>query len=271
MNAKSLATKTPENLPSTISDDFAEFAGLGFENVSSSDILIPRLTILQSLSPQLNKKKPEYIEGAELGDIVDAGTGRVFKNGIDFLPVYYRTDYIEWAPRGGAQKLVAIHETSEILEACLKDNNGRLVYPTVLPNGNTIQETKQFYGFNLTAGRRPSFIPMASTQLKWAKKWLDLSMGERLKNSAGKEFMPPMFYRSYKLTVGEDSNTKGSWNTWNITRGAALPEIDFDGITWQEMKAQALKFREQLIAGEARADAGQMEDESTSSNGEGAM
>jgi hypothetical protein len=88
---------------------FADNAGAGFENVTSEDMLIPRLTVLQGLSPQIQKSKSEYIKGAEVGHIADVGIGEVFPDGIEFLPVYYRKEYLEWAPRESGKGLQGIH------------------------------------------------------------------------------------------------------------------------------------------------------------------
>jgi hypothetical protein len=55
-----------EHLPSAGAQDFEAHAAAGMEDVSSKDVIIPRLTLLQTLSPQLNKKKGEYIEGADI-------------------------------------------------------------------------------------------------------------------------------------------------------------------------------------------------------------
>jgi tetratricopeptide (TPR) repeat protein len=65
------------------------FAGLGLENVTSRDLIIPRLTIIQALSPQVKSNKPEYIAGAKVGDICDVSTGELFDPPLIFLPVHY--------------------------------------------------------------------------------------------------------------------------------------------------------------------------------------
>ena len=39
--------------------------GRGNENVGTEDIQIPRISVLQALSPQIKKSDPSYIEGAE--------------------------------------------------------------------------------------------------------------------------------------------------------------------------------------------------------------
>ena len=76
-------------------DFFAGAAGDGLQNVRASDLIIPRLTLLQALSPQVQPKKPEYIQGASIGDICDVGTQEIFESPLLFLPVYFIKQYLE--------------------------------------------------------------------------------------------------------------------------------------------------------------------------------
>jgi hypothetical protein len=52
--------------------------GAGNENVSSSDMTIPRLDVLQQLSPQLDPTSPKYIEGAKLGQVFNSLSGDLY-------------------------------------------------------------------------------------------------------------------------------------------------------------------------------------------------
>lgn len=260
-------TKTSANLPAISGDGFEEFAGAGLENVGSNDVLIPRLTILQSLSPQLNKKKAEFIDGAEIGTIVDVGTGEMFPNGVLFLPVYYRKDYLEWAPRSSGKGLIAVHTDPEIMKQTKRDDRKK----DVLPNGNYIAETAQWFGLNLTADRRKCFIPMASTALKKSRQWMTIATSERLKRADGSEFSPPFFYRGYNLTTGTESNAEGEWANWVINRGPTLPELGEPfGFDWKVVKEEAAKFLASLQAGEVRADNSETDLQGAAST-EGAM
>lgn len=263
MTKKPAAAKTAvvavkeADLPATTSaDDFEAHAGSGMGHVTSRDLVIPRLTILQALSPQLDKKKGEYIAGAESGQICDVGTGEVFNEGVLFLPVYYRKDWLEWAPRASGKGLVTIHNDPAIMDQCTRNAKNQ----PILPNGNLISETAQFFGINLSAGRRKCFLPMASTQLKKARKWLTLATGEKLKNASGKEFTPPLWYRTYSLTTGDESNNEGSWTGWVVTRSAPVKEAAAElEIDWDELKAEILEFIKSLESGEARGDVASME------------
>jgi hypothetical protein len=252
---KTKSTEVAERGSSEIAQkEFDQFEGAGLENVGAADLLVPRISILQALSPQLNTKKTEYIEGAQQGDICDVGVGEKFSDGILFLPVYYRKDYLEWSPRASGKGLVSIHSSPAILDETTRDDKNK----PVLPNGNYISETAQFFGFNLTAEGRQSFLPMASTQLKKARQWLTLATGEKLSRADGSSFQPPLFYRTYMLTTAEESNAEGDWFGWKIERGLTLPELEAEGHDWRELMNWAGLFKQSLEKGQAKGDTSAM-------------
>jgi hypothetical protein len=219
----------------------------GFENVQPSDLIIPRYSILQGLSPQVTKGKPEYDPNARVGAIYNIGLQEVIGDELRFLPVHYTKVYMEWAPRSSGKGLVRIHEDSDVLDKATRDQNNR---PT-LSNGNYIAETAQFFGFDLN-GKTPRkvFIPMTSTQLKKARRLLTLAMSEEITLDNGKTRTPPIYYRVYTLTTVPESNAEGSWVGWKVERAEALPELP----NWQELAEAAKRFRASLTAGNAKGD-----------------
>lgn len=242
--AKAVAKAQQTALSAEVS--FESFAGAGLENVTKDDVLIPRLTLLQALSPQLNKKKPEYIEGASIGDIADVGTGEVFEAPILFVPVHFQKVWIEWAPRDSGKGLVAIHDSPSCMDGCEQNDRGQWVNDA----GNYIAETSQFFGFNMAADGRKCFVSFTSTQLKKARRWNTLAMSEKLKRADGSEYTPPLFYRAYKLGSAEESNSQGDWAGWTVERGPKLEELD----GFQSLFAEAVEFRKQLSSGDVKAD-----------------
>jgi hypothetical protein len=227
-------------------DDFAADAGAGLENVTARDVTIPRLTILQALSPQLDRNSALYIPDARAGDICDVSTGETFPEPLVVVPAYFQRVWLEWAPKNSGKGLIAIHQSDAILAGTSDQGKRR----NVLPNGNSIQETAQFYVLNLSAGMRRSFIGLASTQLKKARKWLTLATSERLTDKHGETFVPPLYFRTYNLSVISESNAEGSWSGWRIERGVAITDL----ANYKHLLAEARAFRSSIIAGEAKAD-----------------
>ena len=266
---KVATTKQGDKLPKSASG-FEDYAGMGMENVTSSDILIPRLSILQALSPQVSKKKAEFIEGAEVGMICDVGTEEIFPDGIVYVPVFFEKQWLEWGPRSSNIGLAGIHKTDLILQECTWNERRQ----PVLPNGNYIAETAQMFGINVTAGMRKSFIPFTSTQLKKSRRWLSWATGEELRRSDGTKFTPPLFYRSYDLSTVDETNSEGDWSGWKIERGETLAELaETVGFDLREVMTDAKAFYDSLVAGAASADVASMQPsgEKEVNDAEGAM
>ena len=66
-----------------------EDASVGQESMTNEDYMIPRLQVLQTNSPQVNKRDGKYIEGAEVGDIMNSVTKDIYsgEKGVTVIPV----------------------------------------------------------------------------------------------------------------------------------------------------------------------------------------
>ena len=74
----------------------------------SSELQIPFIRLIQAMSPQLSKKKAEYIEGASQGDAFNTVTKERWdgETGLTVVPCYETTKYPEFVAResgGGCQ------------------------------------------------------------------------------------------------------------------------------------------------------------------------
>jgi len=93
-------TTAKETAVSTdVMDDIFEYAGEG-ASFDSSEMQIPFIRLLQPMSPQLNKKKPEYIDGARSSDIFNNVTSQYWDGeaGIRVIACYQTTKYLEFVP-----------------------------------------------------------------------------------------------------------------------------------------------------------------------------
>lgn len=242
-----LAIKTKTDV--AVADiDIADFmgAGDGFENISQGDIIIPRLVLLQSLSPQLKKTNPLYIEDASYGDILLSGIGKVFKEGVHVIPVHFEKVWLEWS---SDDKLVKIHTDAGITKYA-KNFDGK----NILESGNQIVENYQLYCVNLSYDGRFSLISAKTTQIKKIRQLLTLATDEQVKMPDGSTRTPPLFYRSYFLTVVEESNAKGEWNNWKIERGPTLQEIPDARNILARIKEFRSNITSDLVSANAYAD-----------------
>tara|TARA_R100000482_G_C5123235_1_gene147064 strand:- start:628 stop:1374 length:747 start_codon:yes stop_codon:yes gene_type:complete len=214
-----------ENKKSTdvaLFDDDLLSGGTGLEEMTSDDLAIPFIRVLQAMSPQVNKRAPEYVDGAEVGMLFNTVTNSVYdgEKGVEIVPCSYTKRYLEWIPREKGGGLVTADHTADIVRQCTKNDQGVLV----LENGNTIDETAQFFILLLDPKEGPQqcVLSFSRSQLGVARKWNTILRMAKIPNSEGKLVPAPMFAYKYLLTTVELSNDKGSWFGFNVTQSDAL-------------------------------------------------
>jgi len=105
---------------------FEADAGSGFEEVTSSDIQIPFIRIIQALSPQLKKTDPSFIEGASQGDIFNTVTKTLWngEEGILVIPSYFQQKLLEFIPRNQGGGFVGeLSPESEDVRKAVRDQD----------------------------------------------------------------------------------------------------------------------------------------------------
>lgn len=203
-------------------DDDAFFGiDTGMDDVTSEDVTLPRYTLLQGLSPQVNSRKDEYVEGAKMGMILNSASNRVMD--IQRLVfAYYQRRNIEWIPRdkpcpieglpkpvgGGLYKDYGTDDS--ILNECQRwEENGSLW----TPRGNELVVTGTWYVVDpdtLSMG----WIGMGKTQLTSSKKLLAAIRDEKFVHPKMGLQPAPMFYRVWEMSTRLKSNGENEWFVW---------------------------------------------------------
>ena len=174
----------------------------GFEDINGSTMAIPFVRILQDLSPQLNKKKPEYIEGAEAGDWLNSTTKEVYGPEINVIVLKFERIYIEWKPNRGG--FVSYHTP---------ENAERLAVDTTFGNWKTKEGnelTENYVYMILIEGHEAEGIvvlSLSSSAIKVAKEWNRLMTTHIMSN--GQRARP--YYLIWKLSSEYKENDKGAW------------------------------------------------------------
>ena len=209
---------TPKKTAVAVFDDTLLSGGTGLEETTTEDFAIPFVRVLQNGSPQVNKQKGEYVEGAEPGKLYNTVTNGLYDGtkGILVVPCAYVKKFIEWIPRDKGGGLVDASHDVSILKSCVRDEETRRFY---LPDSkNEIVETAQFFILILGSEPQQAVLAFTSTQLSVARKWLTMLRMARVQNSKGESVSAPMFPYTYRLTTTSQSNEKGTWNGYSVNQ-----------------------------------------------------
>jgi hypothetical protein len=244
-----VANKKNAELSTDILDDIFETAGEG-ASFSSDEMAIPFVRLLQPMSPQINKKKPEFIPGSEQGDVFNTVTGQYWpgEEGIKVIPCYQTTEYLEFVPidlGGGFKGKVPIGDP-------LINQTRREGMKEILPNGNELIKSDQHFCLVLDdeGSYQPAIIDMKSASLKISRQWKTKISMQKVKNpKTGQLAVPAVFATIWRMYSVEETNDKGTWNNWATEPVGLVPPED------RHLFLAAKDFRDSILAGEVKAAA----------------
>lgn len=204
--------------------DLTQYSGAGFEDVKSTDLVLPFWKLLQSAGNETKKNEPEYIKGATEGMWLDTVSKRLYRN-IIVVPCKYVTHYIEWRKRNEGGGLIKNHGTDRsILDKTHRDEK---TGKDTLDNGHEVITTATWFvlviggkEINTAVTDDPgtevelltrAVITFQSTALKASRGWVSLAQQLKLRDKNNQQYQPPMFAMSYLLGCVGTRNDAGSW------------------------------------------------------------
>ena len=209
-----------------ISQTFTHLAsdGLGgFEGITNEIIAFPFIRILQTLSPQLNKRKPEYIAEAETGMLYNSINNNLYAPPIEIVVGKFERYFIEWKPdrKGFAGAHLPEDIEEMLLQGKLQKNGMQIVDPRT---ENTFADTYIYYiVFPESVEDGVCLLALSSTQLKEARRWNRLLLTTFIPGS--NQRAQPYFMR-WTVTTPIVSNDKGDWHGFKVDfAGFVTPEI----------------------------------------------
>ena len=256
--AKEVAVKEEPKVVAlaTTTSAFEQFAGGGFSEVTTDDLAIPFIRVLAQLSPEVNKRDGKYIQGAEAGMFLNTVLNKAYngEKGILVVPCHYSKRFLEWKPRNSGGGFVGSFSPEEAatMRTVKNDRN-----EDILPNGNLLVPTMQFFVlFVHDEGVQPSLISMTSTQLKKGRKWLSQMQALTAKGKNG-SYTLPSFSSMYRLKTVAESNDKGDWFGWDVSRERPL---DMSNLDDADLVKQAVSFMQSVKAGDVKIKHEEAED-----------
>lgn len=186
----------------------------GSENVGSSDIIIPRIEIVQSQSKCLKRTDPGYIAAAKPGMLYNNVTREVYGSQAIVCPVFFKKEWLLWVDRkapgasgtGGFRGAYDSEKEAIMAKRDLGDDGKNLL----------VTETHQHFVIVVnSAGKMEDAVMSASrTKLKVSRNWNSL-----IRMAGGDRFA-----RLYKLATAEESNDKGDFYNYAVSAFGFAPE-----------------------------------------------
>ena len=181
-------------------------AGRGSEQVSTSDLVIPRLEIIQDLSPQRKKSEPEYIEGAEEGMMFNTVTKELFADPVIIVPVLFRKEYVIWKKRNAGGGFAGAHASMEDARQALEELEN--------PSQYDIVDTHQNFCLLVRPSSTMDQPSVEEVVLSFSRT--KMKVGRQL-NSMAKLRGGDRWSSAYKLEVVQESNDKGNFFNYKIS------------------------------------------------------
>lgn len=166
IHAGTTAVATRGDMP-----DYIKQAQRGSENVDMQDLVIPRIELVQALSPCIEEGNAQYIEGAKPGMFYNSVTRELYGPSLIVCPAFFKKQFLVWRDRkkgggfGGAfdsmveaqdrigQEDVRTHDEWEAVETAIQ---------IVLVYNPDTQEMSE------------AVISMARTKMKVSRQWNSL-------------------------------------------------------------------------------------------------
>lgn len=215
-----------------------EDAGKGTSTLARDNI-VPMIYVLQALSPQVNKRNPNFLEGAEAGAIWLRNSSMPIVSGdvgFAFQPCHYSRDIVEWIDRDSGGGFVARHpfaSPDESMEEAVKRLRGD-VRPSKKEGSKRIEywlgnhelkETRYHAGFvhggyfaleNFPGLMMPYMLPLSGSGHQVSREWMFMMNQHTFPGQPDKVLAP--WSRLYHLKTRPRTNSAGQeWSMFTVT------------------------------------------------------
>lgn len=178
----------------------------GFEDINMQTMAIPFIRVIQDLSPQMKKTKPEYNPDAETGMFVNTVSGKLYESPIKVIIGKYQRVFLEWGTTRG--KLMGVHapETIELNPKLVRNEDNQLMDPNSM---HTFQDCYTYYVVMPDAlDEGICILSLVSTNIKEAKK-LNRNLVHTMLPNSSKRALP--YFMVWEVSAVPRSNEEGDW------------------------------------------------------------
>lgn len=176
----------------------------GKDNVEQGDLLIPRLALAQSMTPQLKRTNENYNPDLEEGQFFNSVTGEIYGESVNVIPLHFFKQYMQF---GEDRKTIKIYDNGEVpTPSALAFVDGQKPLVTEFKNRMSLLLKDD-------GSVQPVVVSFKSSGLKVAKKWNYLIAEKNL----------PGYAFTYNLQSVAVPGDKGEYFSVKITRADFTP------------------------------------------------
>ena len=178
-------------------------APIGNENIQSSDLEIPRLKLLQSLSPEVQKGLDGYVQDAEAGMTINTTTGDLVE-AFNCINIFFDREFAVFRKRtlGGDGIPLSITPTEAEAHAFLAESKFKADEYDVVDTARHLVMVVDDDGNRLFE----AMMLMSATRLQFSKNW----------NSQIAATGIDRFGSVWKVIPHRITNSKGSWFSYKV-------------------------------------------------------
>lgn len=208
----------------------------GSENVGTKDLLLPRLEIVQSLSPIRENPDVDAVEG----HLYNTVTQSMYGDTVYVVPIFYRMEYLVWKNQDSGGGFFGALDTAGEAEA----RKAQAIADGEKPEDMEVVDTPVHYCLLVKPDMMTEqiVISMAKSKSKVSRKWnsiIQLGGGDR-------------FSRAYKVTTFKDKNKQNkTFFNYIVSPAGFTPEPIF-----RDCEHLYSKFREQGVKADHASAAG---------------
>lgn len=203
--------------------DLTTYEGAGTSQ-AADDNLIPIISLLQDLSPQVKTKNPEYVDGAEVGDFYIKGLDILIKGdeGFLFQPCAFQKAIVEWVPRDKGGGFVAQYEELPPGVTEVMNDKGKTVKKSEA--GNDLVDTRYHFGY-LEHGdtRIPAVLSFSSSGHTVSRGWM-VQMNNAVWPGTNKN--APSWFRKYRVKSRIKQKNNNEWYICEVNPDAWVQTKD---------------------------------------------
>lgn len=194
----------------------------GTENLGMADLVIPRLEIVQGLSPAIKRGDPGFIQGAQQGMMNNSVTRALYGDVVQLIPVHYMVQHLVWRDRKLAEAkrlptdggFFGAYPNAEEAKARAEQEGGENAAIVVIDT-----PTHLCLLLNRAEGKiEEIMVSMPRTKAKISRQW----------NTMVKLAGGPRFSRAYEVKTVLQKNPKGDFYNFSIVALGFPPKPLFD-------------------------------------------